>query len=91
MSQMPKPIVPRFIRFRDAPRYVGMDRNRFRAEVRPLRTEIPICRQGIAFDRLELDSRVDDYTARNGRPGRWKGVKSWDARRCRASSSEVDL
>ncbi|MFC1560656.1 hypothetical protein ACFL3W_01810 [Pseudomonadota bacterium] len=29
------PITPRLIRFRDAPRYLGMDRNRFNAEVRP--------------------------------------------------------
>ena len=27
--------LPRFIRFRDAPRYVGMDQNRRNAEVRP--------------------------------------------------------
>src|SRR5262245_60807494 len=86
---MPKPMIPRLIRFRDAPRYLGMDRNRFNAEVRPLLTEIPIGRQGIAFDRLELDSWLDEYIARNGRPGRWKGAKSWDAKRCRASSSEV--
>src|SRR6185295_18036595 len=89
VNQMPKPIIPRLIRFHEAPRYLGMDRNRFNAEVRPLLTEIRIGRQGVAFDRLELDSRVDEYIARNGRPRRWKGVKSWDARRCRASSSEV--
>ena len=41
--------IPRLIRFRDAPRYLGMDRNRFNAEVRPHLTEIPI---GIAGDRL---------------------------------------
>ncbi len=28
-------ITPRLIRFRDVPRYLGMDRNRFNAEVRP--------------------------------------------------------
>jgi hypothetical protein len=77
------------IRFRDAPRYLGMDRNRFNAEVRPSLTAIPIGRQGIAFDRLELDAWVDDYAARNGRPGRWKGEPSWDARKCQASSSEA--
>jgi hypothetical protein len=84
-----KPIAPRLIRFRDAPRYLGMDRNRFNAEVRPSLTEIPIGRQGIAFDRLELDAWVDDYAARNGRPRRWKGEQSWDARKCQASSSEA--
>ena len=35
-------ILPRFIRFRDAPTYLGMDRNRFNAEVRGDLTEIPI-------------------------------------------------
>ena len=43
------PIPPRLLRFRDAPRYLGMDRNRFNVEVRPYLTEIPIGRQGIAF------------------------------------------
>ena len=50
---------PRFIRLRDAPAYLGMDRNRFNAEVRPLLTVIPIGRQGIAFDRLDLDRWAD--------------------------------
>lgn len=50
------PITPRLIRLRDAPAYLGMDRNRFNAEVRPCLTEIPIGKQGIAFDRLELDA-----------------------------------
>jgi hypothetical protein len=66
-----------------------MDRNRFNAEVRPHLTEIPIGKQGIGFDRLELDVWVDEYVARNGRPGPRKGVKSWDAKRYQASSSEV--
>src|SRR5215510_9842842 len=86
---MRHPVTPRLIRFRDAPGYLGMDRNRFNAEVRPCLTEIPIGRQGVAFDRLELDAWVEDYTARNGRPGRWKGVTSWDARKCQASSGEA--
>ena len=67
--------LPRIVRFRDAPRYLGMDRNRFNLEVRPSLTEIPIGKQGIGFDRLELDAWVDEYVARNGRPARQKGVK----------------
>ena len=43
----PPPITPRLIRFRDAPRYLGMDRNRFNAEVRPYLIEIRIGRQAI--------------------------------------------
>jgi hypothetical protein len=81
-------LLPRIVRFRDAPRYLGMDRNRFNTEVRPYLTEIPIGNQGIGFDRLDLDAWADDYKSRNGRPSRCKGDKSWDARRCRASSGE---
>jgi hypothetical protein len=80
------PVLPRIIRFRDAPLYLGMDRGRFNAEVRPQLTEIPIGIQGIGFDRLELDAWVDDYKSRNGRPRRSKGVKSWDENECLASS-----
>jgi hypothetical protein len=47
-------ILPRFIRFRDAPGYLGMDKDRFNAEVRPYLIEIPIGKQGVAFDRLDL-------------------------------------
>ena len=64
----------RILRFRDAPRYLGMDRNRFNTEVRPHLTEIPIGKQGIGFDRLELDAWVDEYVARNGRPAKVKGA-----------------
>ena len=83
-------VTPRIIRFRSAPGYVGMDRNRFNAEVRPYLTEIPIGKQGIGFDRLELDAWVDDYVARNGRPARAKGVTSWDANAYQASPSEAE-
>jgi hypothetical protein len=62
-------IVPRIIRFRNAPAYLGMDRARFNAEVRPHLTEIPIGKQGIGFDRLELDAWVDAYKAFKDRRG----------------------
>ena len=71
-------IIPRILRLRDAPHYLGMDRNRFNAEVRPHLTEVPIGKQGIGFDRLELDAWFEDYKSRNGRPAR-KGVNAWDA------------
>ena len=60
-------LLPRLVRLRDAPAYLGMDRNRFNNEVRPDLTSIPIGKQGIAFDRLELDAWVEDYISRNGR------------------------
>src|SRR5215218_795739 len=71
--------LPRLLRLRDAPFYLGMDRNRFNSEVRPYLTEIPIGEQGVAFDRLELDCWVDEYVACNGRPGdRPKEERLWD-------------
>jgi len=45
-------ITPRLIRFRDAPRYLGMDRNRFNTEVRPYLVKISV-RYGIP-GRLEM-------------------------------------
>ena len=63
-------ILPRFIRLRDAPLYLGIDRNRFNREVRPYIEEIPIGRQGIAFDRLDLDAWADDYKRDHARPAR---------------------
>lgn len=72
-------ILPRLIRIRDAPSYLGMDKNRFNQEVRPYLMEIPIGDQGVAFDRLDLDAWVEDYKSHNGRPGK-KGGKLWDAK-----------
>src|SRR5215469_9716961 len=76
MSSTPEQVclLPRLIRLRDAPHYLGMDRHRFNAEVRPFVTEIPIGIQGIAFDRLELDAWVAEYVRRAGRSRR---ITSW--------------
>ncbi len=82
-------MTPRLIRFRDAPAYLGMDRNRFNLEVRPYLTEIPIGEQGVAFDRLDLDAWADEYKARNGRPGQPKGGKTWDAKERQVCISET--
>ena len=79
-------ILPRLIRLRDAPHYLGMDPNRFNIEVRPYLVEIPIGKQGVGFDRLDLDEWFEDYKSRNGRPGKRKGEnKPWDARRSQVS------
>jgi hypothetical protein len=59
---------PRFIRLRDVPAYLGMDINRFNREVRPFLIEIPIGKQGIAFDRLDFDRWADHHKRCNGRP-----------------------
>lgn len=80
MSSFP----PRFIRCKDAPAYLGMDRDRFNGEVRPHLIEIPIGVQGIAFDRLDLDAWADDYKDRNGRPSSPKLAEEWKERELRA-------
>lgn len=48
--------VPRLVRLRDAPEYLGMDRKRFNLAVRPELTDIPIGAQGIACNRLYFDA-----------------------------------
>lgn len=60
--------LPRLIRIKDAPFYLGMDKNRFNQEVRPQLTEMKIGTQGIAFDRLDLDAWVDDLKSRSKQP-----------------------
>jgi hypothetical protein len=69
IPETPHYILPRIIRIRDAPFYLGMDKNRFNEEVRPSLTEMKIGTQGIAFDRLELDAWVDDFKNKFGTPG----------------------
>ena len=71
---------PRMIRLKDAPGYLGMDRNRFNTEVRPFITEMRVGKQGIAFDRLDLDAWADHYKSRNGRPGQLRGELTWDVK-----------
>jgi len=82
-------LLPRLLRLRDAPAYLGMDRNRFNAEVRPGLTEIPIGEQGVAFDRFELDAWVDEYISQHGRTARSKGATPWQGRSRPASSSAL--
>ena len=82
--------LPRFIRLRDAPSYLGMDKNRFNREVRPLLAVIPIGMQGIAFDRLDLDSWADDYKSRNGHPAAQpEREKLWETKERRVSPNGV--
>lgn len=69
-------LLPRVLRSKDAPAYLGMDRNRFNKEVRPGLVEVPIGKQGIGFDRFDLDAWFDDYKHRNGRLGH-AGTSSW--------------
>jgi len=90
-------VSPRFIRLRDAPAYLGMDKNRFNREVRPHLCVIPIGTQGIAFDRVDLDAWADEYRNRNGRPAasliRSKPLETKERQACRsvaASGTSTD-
>lgn len=71
---------PRLIRLRDAPNYLGMDRNRFNSEVRPYLVTLKIGQQGIAFDRLDLDQWADQFKQNQGKPAqetnRWQKNKN---------------
>ena len=67
---MNEKVKPRLLRFRDAPGYLGMDRAFFNKWVRPHVTEAQLGKQGVLFDRLELDAWADDYMRCNGRPGK---------------------
>lgn len=82
-------MLPRLIRLRDAPAYLGMDRHRFNKEVRPTIQAIPIGKQGIAFDRLDLDAWVDHYKAASGRPvGR---RNAWDVKEHQDSINDKEF
>jgi hypothetical protein len=81
---------PRFLRLRDAPAYLGMDKNRFNREVRPSMTVINIGKQGIAFDRLDLDAWAEEYKSRNGRPAAQpERGKLWETKEPQGSSNAV--
>ena len=82
-------LLPRLIRVKDAPDYLGMDRHRFNDEVRPKLIEIPIGTQGKAFDRLDLDAWVDDYKRCSGRPAaaKQRSLEKWDENERRGSRS----
>ncbi|ARN74810.1 hypothetical protein BST96_12195 [Oceanicoccus sagamiensis] len=73
--------IPRYIRLRDAPSYLGMDKNRFGTLVRPFLIEIPIGSHGIAFDVIDLNTWADNYKRCNGRPGIRHKELLWDAKK----------
>jgi hypothetical protein len=84
-------LLSRFVRFRDAPAFFGMNKNLFNREVRPHLTEIRIGRQGRAFDRLEMEASAEEYRSRNGRPAAARS-KPWDKTEgeCQDSSDVVE-
>ncbi|BBL74150.1 hypothetical protein [Methylomagnum ishizawai] len=60
---------PRFMRPTEAAYYCGMGRTLFDTEIRPHIPAIPIGKQGIGFDRIDLDAALDNYKTRNLSPG----------------------
>lgn len=55
---------PRLIRLKLAYAYLGMAERTFNEQVRPFVNELRIGKQGIAFDRLDLDNWVEHYKQR---------------------------
>jgi len=81
-------IEPRIIRLKDAPGYLGMDKNKFNELVRPFVTEIRYGSMSVGFDRVDLDRWLDEYKAHsNGRRGQKGGYKPWRERSYQGSSS----
>ncbi|MCK0511556.1 hypothetical protein [Aromatoleum buckelii] len=62
-------LLPRAIRAQDAPAYLGIDRNKFNAEVKPKLTLVVLGHRIRCYDRLDLDRIWEEIKARNGRPG----------------------
>ena len=60
-------LLPRVIRAKDAPGYLGMSRDVFNASVRPFVPSFRIGKQGVGFDRLDLDEWLVQYKASNER------------------------
>ncbi|WJM93396.1 hypothetical protein QDY63_11125 [Pseudomonas brenneri] len=92
---------PRFIRAKHAHTYLGMCREEFNKTVRPNVSEFPIGKQGVGFDRLELDAWADAYVEsksiekaanqdnnqpRSERQARATGATSWPKKQSPASS-----
>ncbi len=50
---------PRLIRLKEAPKYLGMSKNWFNAEVRPYIAEFRLSKQAVSFDRLDLDTWIE--------------------------------
>lgn len=84
------PLLPRFIRFRSAPAFFGMNKNHFNQLIRPRLTAIRIGQQGLAFDRLEMEAAAEEYRRRNGVPVALseRSKPLWEDKRRRGSPEE---
>ena len=59
-------IQPRILRVGQAIKYSGLSRPLFKEHIRPKCGEITIGKQGIGFEKVEIDKALDDYIARYG-------------------------
>nr|WP_242070578.1 hypothetical protein [Pseudomonas mohnii] len=96
-------ILPRFIRAKQAPAYLGMCRAVFDAQVRPYVHEFPIGERGVGFDRQELDDWATAHVQAKAidkkgaseqqlpRSERQKGDKSWRENRSQAFPKGKDF
>lgn len=75
---------PRLIRMKDAPKYLGMTKNKFKADVRPSLKFVSIGKRGIAFDKLDLDTWVEQKKRCDGRPN--DRSNTWDVNAYRDST-----
>ena len=66
-------MLQRLYRLKDAPKYLGIDKNVFNRDGRPQLTEIRHGR-AVLFDRLELDAWADYKKSHAGRPPQRKAL-----------------
>lgn len=81
-------IIPRLLRLRDAPAYLGMDRHCFDKMVRPTVKLLRISKQGIAVDRLDLDAWVVHTKQRSDPPAaHQRRRKTWQKNESQVSTN----
>ena len=73
-------LIPRVVRFRDAPRYLRTDRNPSTVRSRCFLTEVPIGQTRYRLRSLFFFFFGQKYLARNGRPA-WKGANTMGRKR----------
>lgn len=72
----PAKILPRVIRMAEAPKYCGVSVRVFDSDFRPHLNEAVFGKQGVGFDRIEVDSFITWYFKRHGKR-KAQGSKSW--------------
>jgi len=77
-------INPRVIRLKDAHTYLGVSRSRFFAEIRHQIPEIRLGKRTVCFEKVDLDSWLDDYKRQHSRPAQSRRVDKWEKRESQA-------